>query len=139
MIISNDELKCMHFLISDSYSSKIFARIDTPRRIIHDHIFDKLIVGTTRYRDSLLYSELKLLCSISGNVLCSFSLSENEQIVSLNSTIKFTLILGWEARGKNNYITIGTSGYYDEQFDDKYGRVIVLGIKSKQVIERFNH
>jgi hypothetical protein len=44
--------------------------------------------------------------------------------------------LGWEARGNNNYITIGTSGYNDQNFDEKYGRVIVLGIKSKQVINR---
>ena len=41
------------------------------------------------------------------------------------------LNLGWEAPGKN-YITLGTCNYIDENIQEPYGRVIVLGIKSKK-------
>lgn len=85
MIISNCTLQCMHFLIGDSYSIKNFPRIDTPRRIIYDHAVDKYIVATARYQDSIINSEVKLICSEFGTVKCSFSLMENETIESLNS------------------------------------------------------
>lgn len=122
----------MHFLITESFSVRSFPRIGTPRRIVYDQTFDKLIVATTKCQDSLVYSDLKLICPNFGTTLCSYRLEKNETIIALTSKLLY-LFLGWEAPGKN-YITLGTCGYQDPNINESYGRVIVLGLKSKSVL-----